>query len=69
MLKNIQEFYNILPLVIIGTGIVISLCVEIFSDKSRKIIPWFSVLLFLTTAFYASSFNILTCLSSSFIVD
>ncbi len=53
MLKNIQEFYNILPLVIIGAGILISLCIEMFSENSKKILPWFSIILFLVTAFYA----------------
>ena len=53
MLNNIQEFYNILPLVIIGTGILISLCIEMYYKESEKILPWFSIIFFLATAFHA----------------
>lgn len=53
MLNNIQEFYNILPLVIIGTGIVISLLIEMYSEKSEAILPWVSIAAFLFAGFYA----------------
>jgi NADH-quinone oxidoreductase subunit N len=51
MLNNIQEFYNILPLIIIGAGILISLFVEMYSAKARTILPWLSVVIFLAAAF------------------
>ena len=53
MFNNFQEFFNVLPLVIIGTGIVISLLIEMYSKKSEKILPWFSVLLFLAAGLHA----------------
>ena len=53
MFNNFQEFWNILPLVIIGTGIVISLLIEMYSKKSELILPWFSVLLFLAAGLHA----------------
>ncbi len=53
MLNNIQEFYNILPLIIIGAGILISLCLEMYSKKSEVILPWLSIIIFLASGFYA----------------
>ena len=53
MFNNFQEFWNILPLVIIGAGIVISLLIEMYSNKSETILPWFSVLLFLAAGLHA----------------
>ena len=53
MFNNFQEFFNILPLVIIGAGIVISLLIEMYSKKSETILPWFSVLLFLAAGLHA----------------
>ena len=53
MINSIQEFYNILPLVIIGSGIVVSVLIEIYSKNSKSILPWFSFLLFLTAGFYS----------------
>jgi NADH-quinone oxidoreductase subunit N len=53
MFSSIQEFYNILPLVIIGSGIVLSVLIEIYSKKSESILPWFSILVFLSAGFYS----------------
>ncbi len=53
MLNNIQEFYNILPLIIIGAGIVISLIIEMYSSKGAAILGWFSIMIFLAAGFYA----------------
>ncbi|HSL90106.1 MAG TPA: NADH-quinone oxidoreductase subunit N [Ignavibacteriaceae bacterium] len=55
MIHNIQEFYNLLPLIIIGAGIVISVVVELYIKNSRTILPWFSVLLFFFTGVYSIS--------------
>lgn len=46
MLNNIQEFYNLLPFVIIGAGVIVSLLIEMYSSKSEKIIPWVSIIIF-----------------------
>jgi NADH-quinone oxidoreductase subunit N len=48
-----QDFYNIFPLVIIGAGILISLLIEMYSKKSESILPWFSIIIFLFSGFYA----------------
>ena len=53
MFSSIQEFYNMLPLVIIGSGIVVSVLIEIYSKKSESILPWFSILVFLSAGFYS----------------
>ncbi len=53
MLNNLQEFYNILPLIIIGAGIIISLIVEIYLKEPGKILPWISVIFFAAAAFYS----------------
>jgi NADH-quinone oxidoreductase subunit N len=53
MFNNFQEFFNVLPLVIIGAGIVVSLLIEMYSKKSELILPWFSVLLFLAAGLHS----------------
>ena len=53
MFNNFQEFLNILPLVILGAGILISLVIEMYFIKSEKILPWISIIVFLGAAFYA----------------
>jgi len=53
MLNNIQEFYNILPLIILGAAILISVVIEIYSENSEKILPWFSILAFGSVAIYS----------------
>jgi NADH-quinone oxidoreductase subunit N len=53
MINNIQEFYNLLPLVIVATGIIVSLCVEMYSSKSEIILPWLSIIIFFAAGFYA----------------
>jgi NADH-quinone oxidoreductase subunit N len=53
MFNNIQELYNILPLIIIGCGILLSVLIEIYSRKSESILSWFSILIFLSSGFYS----------------
>jgi len=53
MFSSIQEFYNMLPLVIVGSGIVVSVLIEMYSQKSESILPWFSILVFLSAGFYS----------------
>lgn len=53
MLNSIQEFYSIFPLVIVGTGILISILIELYSRKSELILPWISIIIFLFSGFYA----------------
>jgi len=53
MLNNINDFLNILPLVILGAGILISLCIEMYFKKSEKVLPWVSIIIFLAAGFYS----------------
>ena len=53
MLNNFQEFYNIIPFIILGAGILISLVIEMYSQKSKEILPWLSIIMFLAAAFHA----------------
>jgi len=42
-----------LPLVILGAGILISLCIEMYVKDSEKILPWVSIIIFLSASFYS----------------
>lgn len=53
MFVNAQEFFNVLPLIIISAGIIISLLIEMYSKKSESILPWFSVVLFLASGLHS----------------
>jgi NADH-quinone oxidoreductase subunit N len=53
MFNNAQEFFSVLPIVLIGTGIVISLLIEMYSKKSELLLPWFSVILFLAAGLHS----------------
>ena len=50
---NNHEYFQILPFIILGIGIVISVIIEIGTKKSEEILPWFSMLLFLGVAVYS----------------
>jgi NADH-quinone oxidoreductase subunit N len=49
----LNEVYNIIPLIIIGAGIIISILIELYSHNGKKILPWFSFFLFLASGFYS----------------
>ncbi len=53
MFNNAQEFFSVLPIVLIGTGIIISLLIEMYSKKSEMLLPWFSVILFLAAGLHS----------------
>jgi NADH-quinone oxidoreductase subunit N len=53
MINNFQEFYNVIPLLLIGAGILVSLIFEIYSKKSAQILPWFSIAMFLAAGLHA----------------
>ena len=53
MFNNSQEFFSVLPIALIGTGIVISLLIEMYSKKSELLLPWFSVILFLAAGLHS----------------
>lgn len=50
---ELSEIIQILPLIAIGVGILISLVFEMFSKKSEVVLPWFSVLIFLFAGLYS----------------
>ena len=50
---NINEVYSIMPLIIIGAGIVVSILIEIYSKQGKTVLPWFSFILFLFAGFYS----------------
>ena len=50
---NTSELQNIIPFLVLGGGIVVSLVIEMFSSKSKMILPWFSILLFAFVAVYS----------------
>jgi NADH-quinone oxidoreductase subunit N len=52
-MNNVQEFYNTLPIVIIGGGIIISVFIELYLKNNKSILPWFSFFLFLSAGFYS----------------
>lgn len=49
----LNEVYNIIPLLIIGGGIVVSILIELYSKSGKSILPWFSFILFLAAGFYS----------------
>jgi len=53
MFNNYQEFWNLMPMIIIGAGIIISLIIEMYSKKSEVILPWFSIILFLASGLHS----------------
>ncbi|GAB6282356.1 MAG: NADH-quinone oxidoreductase subunit N [Ignavibacterium sp.] len=53
MINYSQELIKLLPLLIIGSGILFSLLIEMFSQKSEKILPWLSIIIFLFVSYYS----------------
>ncbi len=50
---ELNEIYYILPLVVVGIGILISLVLEMYSKKSEAILPWFSIIIFIIAGIYS----------------
>ncbi|MCZ7612483.1 MAG: NADH-quinone oxidoreductase subunit N [Ignavibacteriaceae bacterium] len=50
---SLQDFFNIIPLVIIGGGIVLSIILELYMDSGKRILLWFSIILFTAAALYS----------------
>ena len=49
----LNEVYSIMPLIIIGAGILISIFIELYSKNGKAILPWFSFVLFIAAGFYS----------------
>ena len=47
------EYSFLMPFIILGAGIVLSVLIEIFTKKGREILPWFTIALFLSVAIYS----------------
>lgn len=47
------EYYQLLPFILIGLGIIISVVIEMITKKSEQILPWFSIVLFLAVSIYS----------------
>lgn len=50
---SLENLVDTLPLIILSAGILLSVVIEMYSSKSENILPWFSELLFISTAFYS----------------
>lgn len=48
-----NEFYYIIPFIIIASGIIISLLVEMYFSSSEKALPWISIISFLSAGVWA----------------
>ncbi len=48
-----SEIILIIPLITLGVGVLISLVLEMYSKQSEKILPWFSILIFLFAGIYS----------------
>lgn len=53
MPNSFSEYLYILPQIIVGFGILVSVTIEMYSKKSVIILPWLSVLIFLSAGYYA----------------
>ncbi|MBI1939130.1 MAG: NADH-quinone oxidoreductase subunit N [Ignavibacteriales bacterium] len=53
MPSTINEYFQLMPFLIIGIGIILSVVIEISSKSSKEILPWFSIILFFATALYS----------------
>ena len=50
---DLKEILQILPLILVGAGILISLVLEMYSKRSEKILPWLSIIIFLSAGIYS----------------
>lgn len=48
-----NEYFQLMPFLIIGVGIILSVVIEISTKSSKEILPWFSIILFFATALYS----------------
>jgi NADH-quinone oxidoreductase subunit N len=53
MLNSVNELMNILPLVVIAAGILISLTIEMFFSRSKEMLPWLSIIIFTAAGVYS----------------
>ena len=53
MFNNTQELFDMLPVVIVAAGILISVFIEMYSKRNIKILPWFSIIIFLAAGLHS----------------
>ena len=52
-INNFHEFYSLIPLLLIGLTIIVSIVVELFWKNGKALLPWISILAFLATGLHA----------------
>ncbi|MDP4115881.1 MAG: NADH-quinone oxidoreductase subunit N, partial [Bacteroidota bacterium] len=52
-INNFQEFYNLIPIMLIGLTIIASVVIELYFKNSKEILPWFSILAFVASGAHA----------------
>ena len=50
---DLSEIFFIVPLIVVGAGILISLVIVMYSKQSEEILPWFSIIIFTIAAIYS----------------
>lgn len=50
---DLSEILFIVPLIVVGAGILISLVIVMYSKQSEEILPWFSIIIFTIAAIYS----------------
>ncbi len=48
-----KEIFNLTPFILIASGILVSIFIEIYIKNSKRLIAWFSVLIFLAAGFHS----------------
>lgn len=51
MIPSLKELFSILPIIIVGAGILVSLIIEMFLKPFRKLIPFVSFVIFIAVAY------------------
>jgi len=50
---NNTEIFNLFPFLLLAAGIIISLIIEMFTTKGKNVLPYFSIAIYITIAFYS----------------
>ena len=52
-INNFHEFYSLIPLLLIGLTIIVSIVVELFWKNGKALLPWISIFAFLAAGMHA----------------
>lgn len=50
---TVTDYINLSPVLVIGLGILITLCIEMYMKKSEQVIAWFTFVMHLGVAYYS----------------